>query len=202
MSELLKKMPARIIDESSLHEGKWIDLVQTTYQDEAGVERHWECVHRKNMTEASVAVAKMVPSNRYILIRQFRPPAGHYTLEFPAGLRDTSETPEQTAIRELREETGYIGNALEVTPSLYLSPGIISERCHFVFLEVDETLPENQHPVPDTEPNEFIEVFVVNPNEISAFFNEELSRGSVIDAKLYLFFHAWLMNNFSFRKVL
>lgn len=44
-----------------------------------------------------------------LLEKQFRPPAGKVVVEFPAGLVDKGETVEECAVRELREETGYVG---------------------------------------------------------------------------------------------
>ncbi len=41
------------------------------------------------------------------LIRQYRHAVQRYTLEVPAGLIDKDETPEQSAVRECEEETGY-----------------------------------------------------------------------------------------------
>lgn len=41
-----------------------------------------------------------------------------------AGLMDDGETPEQTAIRELEEETGYISSeVIDVSPVLVADPG-------------------------------------------------------------------------------
>jgi 8-oxo-dGTP pyrophosphatase MutT (NUDIX family) len=34
-------------------------------------------------------------------------------IEIPAGLMDPGETPEACALRELREETGYVGEVME-----------------------------------------------------------------------------------------
>lgn len=50
-----------------------------------------------------------------VLQKQYRPPLGKRVIEFPAGLVDKGETPEETAVRELREETGYIGVVKEST---------------------------------------------------------------------------------------
>ena len=44
-----------------------------------------------------------------MIIVQYRPPVEAFCVEFPAGLIDEGESPEEAAVRELREETGYSG---------------------------------------------------------------------------------------------
>lgn len=46
-----------------------------------------------------------VKGKSIILVKQYRPPLGKYLIEFPAGLSDENESPETTALRELKEET-------------------------------------------------------------------------------------------------
>jgi ADP-ribose pyrophosphatase len=58
-----------------------------------------------------------------MIILQYRPPVEAYCVEFPAGLIDEGETPEQAAVRELKEETGYEGKVCEITPPLCNQPG-------------------------------------------------------------------------------
>lgn len=60
-----------------------------------------------------VAVLSRPTGPEILLEKQFRPPIDKVCIEFPAGLVDPGETPEESAVRELLEETGYVG---EVVP--------------------------------------------------------------------------------------
>jgi len=44
---------------------------------------------------------------KWIMTEQYRHGTGKIALEFPAGIIDKGETPEQAAVRELQEECGY-----------------------------------------------------------------------------------------------
>ena len=186
----LKFGNSRVLEEQLLFQGRWSNLVEFSYEDEKKQIRKWEGLHRKNNAEAVIIIAKMEPSERHIIIRQFRPPTNSYILEFPAGLVDRGETRDQTAIRELSEETGYVGEVEKISPRLYSSPGILSEAVSFAHVNVDENLPENQRPTAQNEPGEFITVFKKSLDEISGFFSHETSQGVKFDAKLFSYFLA------------
>ncbi len=72
-----------------------------------------------------VIVLALTEANEIVLVRQFRPALREYTLELPSGYVDASETPEQGAVRELREETGYVCRDL-----VYLGAGRIMMNRH------------------------------------------------------------------------
>ncbi|KAL3905839.1 MAG: hypothetical protein SGILL_009517, partial [Bacillariaceae sp.] len=110
-----------------------------------------------------------------ILVEQFRPPVGCATLEFPAGLMDDGETAVEAALRELKEETGYIGeadtatNTTQVVPTVSrnvcMSPGLADETVQVVMVEVDLDKEENKNPQATPDAGEHIKVHRVSLKE-------------------------------------
>lgn len=52
----------------------------------------------------------ITPDNKIITVKQFRPGQKKVLLELPGGTMEQSETPLETAKREMLEETGFSGN--------------------------------------------------------------------------------------------
>ena len=80
-------------------------------------------------------VANCERCGKVVLVKQFRYPAVRreddgYLWEVPAGMIDDGEAPEQTAARELMEETGEHARNLQPLFSMYLSPGLLDEKIH------------------------------------------------------------------------
>jgi ADP-ribose pyrophosphatase len=114
-------------------DAKWIKLQKATYTDARGKQRIWELASRKTTGKSGVDAVAMgniiyhptkPPST--ILVIQFRPPVNAFTIEWPAGLIDAEETPEQAAVRELYEETGYRGEVVSSSPAVSADPGMTS----------------------------------------------------------------------------
>ena len=66
-----------------------------------------------------VAILQKPSGPALLLQKQFRPPIDKVTIEVPAGLVDEGETAAESAVRELREETGYHGVVAEVSPVMF-----------------------------------------------------------------------------------
>ena len=158
------------ISEKIIHEGKWLSFVETTWQHKDGSLHVWESVKRK-LTNAIIIIARLVPSNRYILIKEFRAAVDNYVIEFPAGLVESDDI-EVDALRELKEETGYTGTIQRITPLLNKSAAMTDATFQVAFVDVDETLEVNINPIQELDGAEDIEVFIVSKEEIPQFFKE------------------------------
>jgi ADP-ribose diphosphatase len=72
-----------------------------------------------------------------VLVRQWRVATGRELLEVPAGKRDVDgESPEETARRELEEETGHRPGRLVKLAEFYNSPGFCDEYT-YLFCALD-----------------------------------------------------------------
>ena len=162
--------------------GNWILLNELKYSDRGGKIRSWEAAARKNSAGAVAMICTLKPSNRLILVRQYRPPVDRLTIEFPAGLVNPGESPEETAVRELREETGYRGKVLRILPPAYSSPGLTSEATRLALMEADES--EQGELQTQFDESEDIETLLVDKHALADFLCEADLRGEAVDGKL------------------
>lgn len=174
----------KITGTTTLAEGKFIRLELQSFQDDQGKNRKWEAAQRINAQAAVYIVARLRPSDKIVLVRQFRPPVNAFCIECPAGLVKPGESPAQTAIRELIEETGFHGKLISITPPAASSPGLTGELVSIAFLDIDETAEENQKPKQHLEANEAIQVFTIPRKELPDFLKQQHEKGDIIDSRL------------------
>jgi ADP-ribose pyrophosphatase len=78
-------------------------------------------------------VIAVTPADDIVLVWQYRFGSGELSLEIPGGVIDAGESPEQAARRELREETGYEADRLEMLFATRPNPALQDNRC-FTFV--------------------------------------------------------------------
>ncbi|TKA74008.1 hypothetical protein B0A55_07746 [Friedmanniomyces simplex] len=176
----------------SADEAKWTELRKIEWTDQTGKQRVWEAAARKTRTKGGVDAVAIAPILRHpnrppstMIILQYRPPVEAMCVEFPAGLIDEGETPEQAAVRELREETGYEGKVSEISPTLSNQPGLTNATHQMVTIEVN--LKEgDEEPEQHLDEGEHIERRVVPLSELydtlTALSKE---KDKIVDARLY-----------------
>ena len=108
------------------------------------------------------------------LIKQYRYPIDEYIYEAPAGTMNEGETPDETAYRELIEETGYRSDRLVPIGFIYTTPGYTNERIWLY--EAHSLTPSNEF---HKDEDELIEVVKVKKEEVF----EMIRDGRIVDAK-------------------
>ncbi|KAI0173597.1 MutT/nudix family protein [Hypoxylon sp. FL1284] len=175
-------------------EAEWAKLVKLTYTDAKNQKRTWESAERTTRPHGSgidgvgiVAILDKPTGPEIVLQKQYRAPIDKVTIEVPAGLVDEGETAEQAAIRELKEETGYVAKVAETSPMMFNDPGFCNTNLRMVHVNVDMSLPENQNLEPQLEEDEFIEVFLVPLTNLYAECKKFEAQGYAIDARVGTF---------------
>ncbi len=99
------------------------------------------------------------------MVSQFRPPLNSICVEFPAGLIDPNESVEETALRELKEETGFLGFNPSFISNIsfpnFNDPGLTNSNCVYVKVIVNLDDPINSNPQPSLQDSEFINVHLI-----------------------------------------
>src|SRR4030042_4597214 len=106
-----------------------------------------------------VTIIPVDHSGRILFVRQYRHAIGKELLELPAGTLDPGEMPENCALREIREETGYAAGKLTKIGEFFLAPGYSTEYMT-VYLATD------LHPSPlPGDVDEFISIEPVSTEQ-------------------------------------
>ncbi len=100
----------------------------------------------------AVALVPMVDRDHVCLVRNFRYAVGRTLLELPAGTLEPGESPDETAGRELAEETGYRAGSITRIAEWYVSPGVMNERMFLYLCEDLEPGPTDHQPDENLEP--------------------------------------------------
>lgn len=100
-----------------IHSGKYISRYDITYITEDNKQKVYEMISRNNnitsyeelsntKIDGVVIIMHDESGEKILLNKEFRMAVGTNVYNFPAGLVDDGETPEISAVRELKEETG------------------------------------------------------------------------------------------------
>jgi ADP-ribose pyrophosphatase len=130
-----------------------------------------------------VNVVAVTPENQLVMVEQFRFGSSRVELEIPGGMMDPGETdPVATAVRELREETGYEGERARVLGQIQANPAILNNLCYTVLIENCRL----KHSV-EFDQGEDLATTLVPVSEIPKLVAEEKIGHSLVVVALYYF---------------
>lgn len=150
--------------------GKLLDVRRDGVRLPDGVEATREYV----VHPGAVLIIPRLPGGKLLFERQHRYPIGRSILELPAGKIDPGEAIEATAIRELREETGYLAESWRHLGTIHPCVGYSTEKIE-IFL-ADRLLRVSAQ---DLDVGEMLEILELSVDEA----REAVRRGDITDGK-------------------
>jgi ADP-ribose pyrophosphatase len=162
-------MEERTLESKQIYEGRRVSLRVDKVVLPGGRETTREVASYPDC----VAIVAVDNKGNVILVRQYRHAVGRELLELPAGGIEPGEAPEESARRELEEETGYKAGKMERIGGAYTAPGYSTEFMH-LFLATD------LEPGPSrAEDDEIIQVVPLSLSRVQ----DLLSSGEICDGK-------------------
>jgi ADP-ribose pyrophosphatase len=134
-----------------------------------------------------VNVVALTADGQLVLVRQFRYGINEFSVEIPGGVMDPGEDPVTAGLRELREESGYVGARARLLGSVHPNPAMQSNRCHLVLVEDARREAELEW-----DPDEEFEILTKSVDEVFALAaTGGITHAMVLNA-LLLFQPHWL----------
>lgn len=130
-----------VLESEEVYKGKIITIKRDTLTRGDGK----NFVRETAVSSDAVAVVAIDEQGRILLIRQYRHPMGRPVWEIPAGKMDVDgEQPEETAIRELQEETDTTAESVELLTLFLNSAGWTNEKTYVYLAKGLRNVPEFQ----------------------------------------------------------
>jgi len=129
-----------------------------------------------------VNVIALTKENQIVLIRQHRHGIDKTTLEIPGGCIDPGEKPEETALRELKEETGYYSRNISQLGMVHANPAMQSMKAYTYLVRDAEKISEQT-----LETGEDIEVILKPFDEAFELVKKGVITHSLVVAALGLY---------------
>ncbi|MGF6375702.1 ADP-ribose pyrophosphatase [Clostridiales Family XIII bacterium PM5-7] len=158
----------RTINSEKIYQGKILNLRKDTVTSINGTSTR-EIIEHKGGS----VIAAINDDGKMVMVKQYRKPAERVMLEVPAGKVDPNEQPLETALRELKEETGYTAEHARFLTRMYTSVGY-SEEILYLYLCTGLTKGE-----PDFDENEAIDIVEY---EVEQLYNMVMA-GEIEDGK-------------------
>lgn len=155
-----------------IHKGNIIELNEDQIRLPDGREETYDFIYHKG----AAAIVPVLDDGRILMVRQYRNAIDSYTLEIPAGGRNSvTEPTHDCAYRELEEETGYHAEYDDVKflLTLYTTVAFCNEKIDIYY--TDKLTKTAQH----LDDDEFINVEAYTMDELT----QMISDGKIVDAK-------------------
>ncbi|MDO5303355.1 MAG: NUDIX hydrolase [Clostridia bacterium] len=161
----------RVLESEMIYEGAILNLRKDKVTVPNGTSYREIVEHN-----GGAVVVAITDDHKVVMVKQYRAAVKRVVLELPAGKVEDGEDPMETAIRELKEETGYTAGKTVHLISSYPSIGYTEEMLHIYLCT--ELVPGET----DFDENEALDIYEYDYKELM----EMIRTGELLDGKSQL----------------
>lgn len=165
------------VKSEKIFEGKIVNLRVDTVELQ-----NQKYAKREIVDHKAAACILAVNNDKMLLVRQYRKAIEELIYELPAGILNIAEEPQEGALRELKEETGYKAGKIKLIYEFYTSPGFTNEKVYL--FEASDLIFEGTN----LDEDECIETIEVNAEEAKKM----IETGRISDSKTLIGLLHWL----------
>lgn len=166
------------VKSEKIFEGKIVNLRVDTVELENQKYAKREIIEHKS----AACVLAVNEENKILLVKQYRKAIEDFIYEVPAGIINIAEEPQEGALRELEEETGYKAGKIKLLYEFYTSPGFSNEKV-YLFEATDLVFT-----AVNFDEDECIETIEVSMDEAKKM----IETGRITDSKTLIALLHWL----------
>lgn len=154
------------LSSKEIFRNRWMWLTEDEVQMDNGEQATYTVMHKKPF-------ALIIPweGEKFTLVGQYRYNVNFNSWEFPQGHYEHNSI-QETAQKELKEETGYTADEIKLINSFFIAPGAIDQEC-MVFLATG--LHKGEQELEDTEYG------LKNRSVTLEQMNEMINKGEIKD---------------------
>ena len=119
---------------------------------------------------------------KIVMVKQYRFGTSKFELEIPGGVIEKDESPIEAGIRELREETGFVGNMHKYLGHVDPNPAFQANKSHTVLIENCQKLEEQE-----LDPGEDIETEILSEKRVRKLIDKGKIRHSLVISAFRLY---------------
>ena len=172
IDNLINNTKATLLECREIYDSGFIKIYEEKYKlpDNRIITK--QKITKNSEKEAAVVITKTI-DDKYIIVVQNRV-NGLVSLEFPSGYIEKGESIIEGALREVREETGYISNTAKVLDTSIPNIGTETTKVHIVYVENAEKKEEQ-----DLDEDEYINYELFTFDEIEELINNNYIQGTI-----------------------
>ncbi|MDR1390471.1 MAG: NUDIX hydrolase [Treponema sp.] len=150
------------IEHKEVYRSRIFSVRDTKSRSPGGEVREFTIIDAPDWVIVAPLITTAAGEDAFVMVNQWRHGSGSLSMEFPGGVLEPGETPEEGALRELSEETAMKAGTIVHLGTMGPNPAIMSNHTHFFCAYDLMPLPSQK-----LDDDEYVDSVIINAGEVA-----------------------------------